>query len=537
MYNGPQMPRILAVLTALAFSLPLYPQTATEAMVPMRDRVKLATSVYLPEGLGPWPAVLTRTPYGKDQGDPAKREAEYAARGYVRVLQDCRGRFKSEGEYRPFWDDMDDGYDTVEWIASQKWSNGKVCMVGGSAMGITANLAAMSGAPHLVCGFVTVAHGSDYRYAAFPGGLFLQNLNEEWRRRQGIPPPDVPRPINRVYDDGYRKRDMRNYLAKINVPFYNVGGWYDIFLQGDIDSFIDLQTQGGPKARGNQKLVMGPFGHGPLSGDLKYPANSANRADSDRMRWFDYWLKGVDNGIMKEPAVRYYVMGDPLDPNAPGNEWRTAPTWPPPAKSTAFYLHAGHKLSTAAPEPDGGKDSYTYDPRNPVPTAGGNNLMMARGPMDQRAVSDRPDVLTFETERLAAPIQVAGPIVAELNVSTDAEDTDYIVKLIDVYPSGYQALVHDEGFRMRYHDGFLKPTRIEKSKIYAIKVDLWSTALVFNKGHKIAIHISSSNAPRFEPNSNTWEPVKSYDQSMKALNTVYHNAKYPSRVVLPVTSQ
>ncbi|MEX0679513.1 MAG: CocE/NonD family hydrolase [Pirellulales bacterium] len=509
-------------------------------MVPMRDGVKLATNVFLPAGDGPWPVVLSRTPYGKGPADSREaREKPYLERGYVRVVQDCRGRFDSEGEYRAFIDDMDDGYDTVEWAASQTWSNGKVGMIGGSALGITANHAAMSGAPHLVCTVVFVAHGSSYRYSGYPGGVFLQNLNEEWLRRQGVPPADVPRPIHRVYDDSFRKRDIEHYFAKMKTPSINIGGWYDIFSQGNIDCFAGLQYRGAEPARGNQKLVMGAFGHGQLAGDLKYPADAGLRDQDLAYRWFDHWLKEADNGVQREPAVRYYLMGDTFDPDAPGNEWRTSDVWPPKSDVTPYDLHAGGKLSKSARAAAAGSseaaDTFVYDPKNPVPTVGGNNLMMKLGPMDQREVSGRPDVLKYETEPLAEAVEIVGPVAAELAVSTDAEDTDFMVKLVDVYPSGYEALVLDQAFRLRFREGFNRMVPAEKDKIYHIKVNLWSTALVFNTGHKIAVHVSSSNAPRFEPHSNTWEPVPDSDQAVKAKNTVHHNPEHASRIMLPVT--
>jgi hypothetical protein len=523
---------VLMTLIAVALPLPLAAQQIREEMVAMRDGAKLATSIYLPQGEGPWPVVLTRTPYSKDRMYPAKNEAQYMDAGYARIVQDVRGRFNSEGKYRPFADDIEDGYDTIEWAAKQPWSNGKVGMVGPSAMGIASNLAAMSGAPHLVTAFVSVAHGSSFRYSRHPGGLYLKNLAEEWSKQQGVAPPDVARPIFARYDDEARRMDMRNYLSKMHVPMYNLGGWYDIFLQGDIDSFTSLQRDGGEGARGNQKLAMGAFGHGPLSGDLKYPASAGQLfGNEDTLRWFDYWLKGVDNGIMKEPPVKYFLMGDTMTSSAPGNVWRTAPSWPPPSKATSYYLEPGGKLAANKPVAIA-KLSYVYDPKDPVPSVGGNNLMMDRGPMDQRKVGSRKDVLKFETEALKAPVEIVGPVTAELAVSTDAVDTDFIVKLVDVYPNGYEALVLDEGLRLRYRNGFV-PERAEAGKVYPIKVSLWSTALIFNTGHKIAVHVTSSNSPRFEPNSNTWEPLKSYDEAVKATNTLVLDGR--SKLILPVT--
>ncbi len=523
----------LPILLALTLSAQsAQQQQIREEMVPMRDGIKLATTIILPEGDGKYPVVLTRTPYGKDRMYAAAKQKEWVAAGYARVVQDVRGKFKSEGKYRAFNDDMLDSYDTIEWIARQPWSNGKVGMEGPSAMGIITNLAAMSGAPHLVCAFVTVGHGSGYRYASHPGGVFLKNMNEEWLKAQGIPMDDRPRPTFKDYGPDDKEVDMRTYASKIKVPMYNFGGWYDIFLQGDIDSYMLLQQDGGPGARGNQKLTMGAFGHGPLSGDLKYPPDAGNLANgTDEMRWFEYWLKGVDNGIMKDPPVKYFLMGDTMDKSAPGNEWRTAPSWPPPSTTTSYYLGAQGKLSTLLPAAKA-TANYIYDPKNPVPSVGGNNLMMARGPMDQRKVGDRPDVLKFETEPLASPLEIVGPVKVQLAVSTDAPDTDFMVKLVDVYPNGYEALVLDEAQMLRYRSG-LKPEKAESGKVYPITVDLWSTALVFNKGHKIAVHVSSSNAPRFEAHTNTWEAVKSYDLAVKASNTIYLDGR--SKLILPVT--
>ncbi len=528
--------RQTTALLAFLLGLVAFPLLAEklEVMVPMRDGVKLATNIEKPDGEGPWPVILTRTPYGKDQRG-ANMGGAFVAKGYVQIVQDCRGKFRSEGRYRAFEDDRMDGFDTIEWIAKQAWSNKKVGMVGASATGITAYLAAMSGTPYLKAAFVSVAHGSSQRYSTAPGGIFLKNMSEEWLKRQGVEVANTMRPVIRHYDDDARANDIRTYLPNINVPFYNVGGWYDIFLQGDIDGFVELQAKGGPGARGNQKLVMGAFGHGALSGDLKYAANAARGGADDPVRWFDYWLKGVDNGIMKEPAVKYFVMGDTMTAGAPGNVWRTAASWPPASTPTSFYLHEDGKLAAAASTVASAKKSYVFDPKDPVATAGGGNLMMERGPMDQRPVSNRPDVLKFETAVLTSPVEIAGAVTAEIFVSTDAEDTDFHVKLVDVYPNGYEALVLDQGYRMRYFMGLDRPSLIEKNKVYKLTIPLWSTALVFNKGHKIQVHVQSSNNPRFDVHTNTWDAIKGYDASVKATNTVFLSGKTASRVILPVT--
>lgn len=498
-----------------------------EEMVPMRDGTRLAVSIYLPSGTGPWPVVLSRTPYGKDQGDPAKAAQTYTAAGYARVLQDSRGKGKSQGVYRPFADDLEDGYDTIEWAARQPWSNGKVGMVGTSALGIATYNAAMSGAPHLVAAFVTAARG----FTPPDGGVPMQHL-EDWSRRQGVEARPVPRPTFRIVPAEFGPRDLRAYPNKIAVPFYSVGGWYDIFEKGILDAFTFLQTEGAPSIRQKNKLMVGAFGHGNLSGELKYPSEGGSIAMGDPVRWFDYWLKGVDNGVLAEPAVRYFVMGDTMDPSAPGNVWRTADSWPPNATVTPYYLAPNNRLVTTAP---GGNQraSYVYDPKDPAPTAGGNNLGLDRGPMDQRAVSTRKDVLKFETEPLAQPVEIAGPLSADLVVTTDAPDTDFMVKLVDVYPNGYEAIVNDGAFRLRYAHGYDKYVRATPGQQYTISVNLWATALVFNAGHKIAVHVTSSNFPRFERHTNTWEPLASYDQAPTATNTVVLDGR--SRMLLPVT--
>jgi predicted acyl esterase len=518
-----------AFVVASSVSRPLQGQAGVQnEMVTMRDGTKLAVSVYFPSGGGPWPAVLTRTPYGKDVGDPAKNEARYMTNGYVRVLQDSRGKGNSEGVYRPFANDVEDGYDTIEWMARQPWSNGKVGMSGISAMAIATYNAAMSGAPHLAAAFVTAGRG----FTTPDGGVPMQHI-EDWSRRQGVPPPQNPRPTFRTWGP-IGPRDLRAFSDKIAIPFYNVGGWYDIFEKGILDGYTFLHEHGAPAVRNSQRLMLAAFGHGALSGSLKYPADGGDISMGDPIRWFDYWLKGIDNGVMKDPPVKYFVMGDTRDAAAPGNSWKTSDTWPPASTPTSYFLSASHTLTSTRPT-GATKTSFVYDPRNPVPTAGGNNLGLDRGPMDQRAVSNRPDVLKFETAPLGQAVEVVGNLTADLAVSTDAPDTDFTVKLVDVYPDGYEALVNDGAFRLRYVDGFDKQTRIEAGKQYVITVDLWATGLVFNAGHKIAVHVSSSNFPRFERHTNTWESLASYDLSQKATNTVWLDGR--SRIVLPVTQR
>ena len=508
----------------------------TEQMVPMRDGTKLATDVYLPSGAGPFPVVLTRTPYGKGNM-PA---GAWVSQGYAFVSQDVRGKFKSEGIYRPFLDDANDGHDTVEWIARQPWSTGKVGMFGVSAMGIAANQAAMTAPPHLTAVFVMLARASVYSQSAFMGGVYRSELNDEWLKREHAESIITEQLKHNVYDHFFDDEEMSRHWGEVRVPAYNYGGWYDIFNQGNIDDFTGLQASGGGLAAGNQKLMMGPWGHGKLE-EVKYPQNSTINPTGEALRWFDYWLKGVNNHIMEEPPVKYYAMGDVTDPHAPGNEWETALSWPPPSRTTSYFLRAGGGLSLTMPSgSDGGddkaasKDSYQYDPKNPVPTIGGGNLFAKKGPMDQRETGPRKDVLKYQTAPLDSPVEIAGRVRVELYGESDCPDTDFMAKLVDVYPDGTERLVLDSAIRARFHDGFDHEAFLKSGQVYKFNLDLWSTSLVFNKGHRIAIQVTSSNAPRFDPNPNTGKPPRASDETRVATNSIHHDIVYPSRVLLPV---
>jgi hypothetical protein len=528
---------LLLIICSLAALAPALSQQAAQSarrideMIPMRDGVKLATTVYLPEGDGPFPVVLTRTPYGKDT--QASGNSAWTKRGFALVTQDCRGRFKSEGVYRPFVDDPQDGYDTVEWIARQKWATGKVGMFGASAMGITANLAAMENPPHLAAIFVMVARSSIYHQSAFNGGVFRRELNELWLKRMNANDVLLETFRHNVYDHFYDSNEMSLHWQKVRVPAYNYGGWYDIFSQGNVDNFVGLQTRGGQGARGNQKLMMGPWAHG-RTDEVQYPANSVINPADEAMRWFDYWLKGIDNGVMREPAVKYYVMGDVTDAKAPGNEWRTASSWPVTSRITSYYLQPNGGLGDKPPALQESADAYQYDPKNPVPTIGGSNLNIKKGPMDQRAVGDRKDVLKFLTPALDSPVEVTGQIEAEIWAESDAPDTDFMVKLVDVYPDGTERLVLDSAFRARFREGFDREVFMKKGQVYKFKLDLWCTSLIFNRGHRISVHVTSSNDPRYDPNPNTGRAMRADSETRVANNAIHHDRRHPSRILLPV---
>ena len=544
-----QHPFLLVTLTVLSIFLPhtlAYSADAdssalhTEFMVEMRDGVNLATSVYLPEGDGPWPAVVTRTPYNKEgYGRQAPRFNE---EDYVFIAQDSRGKFRSEGEYFPFESDMPDGYDTIEWIAAQPFCNGKVGITGASAMGIAGNLAAAANPPHLVAAFVVVAPEGLFHQSRFIGGVFKESHAGGWMRRQGAG-DQIPAMLKRVVmDDKWKAVDFLYHRHKVDIPMYNVAGWYDIFAEGGLNNFKWLQEEGLEGARGNQKILVGPFGHGALSGGLEYPDPGGIRGNSDEeMRWFAYWLKGEDNGIMDEPPVRYYMMAAAKkDAASSKNRYIEADSWPPESTLQRYYLSKNYGLSTSKPREAGPMTTYRFDPESPVPTIGGMNLNLKKGPMDQRGIEERPDYLRFQTPPLEEDVVIAGRIDVELWASTDGLDTDFMVKLVDVYPDGYEAIVLDNPLRARYRHGrnredvkMMTPGEPEK-----LIIDLWSTALTFEKGHRIAVHVTSSNFPRFEVNANTGEAPGEFEIPPRvANNTIYYDSKYPSAIVLPVVSQ
>lgn len=509
-------------------------------MVPMRDGVRLATDIYLPEGEGSFPVILLRSPYDRKIGEGIAQEA--VRRGYAMVIQNTRGRFGSEGENLPFeadgWWGPCDGEDTVEWLMKQPWCNGKIGTWGGSALGITQYLLAGTGTKKIVAQHITVGAPSLY-HVMYWGGVFRKAMIEDWLKISQFSPDALKLwKSHHIYDDYWRKRDMTSRYKMVNCPAVHIGGWYDIFAQATLDAFVGYQTKGGQNARGKQKLLMGPWAHGVFQekvGELTFPkAKNPPTSAHEIWRWFDHYLKGIDNGVDREPTVTYYVMGDVIDPNAPGNEWRTANQWPPvKATLTPFYLHTDKSLSLQKPKKNGAL-TYTYDPKNPVPTIGGPNLTLPAGPMDQRKIEFRPDVLVFSSEPLQEPLEVTGRVKVILWASSDAPDTDFVAKLCDVYPDGRSFNVCEGIIRARFREGFSKEQWMQPSKIYRFEIDLWSTSIVFNKGHRIRLLVTSSNAPAFDPNPNTGEPFYPEDKTRVARNTIHMSPDHPSQILLPV---
>jgi uncharacterized protein len=545
----------------------------------MRDGVTLRADIYRPKAEGKYPVLLVRTPYDKQWISGFGHKA--AARGYVVIAQDVRGRFESEGEWYTFKNESQDGYDTVEWAAALPYSNGKVGMFGGSYVGATQFLAAMAKPPHLagICPNVTASNYHDGW--TYQGGAFEQWFNESWstglaqdtlRRRleknadarggtkvlplvsypvldapsaEGLAPYFKDWLAHPSYDEYWKQISIEDHYAQIQVPVFNKGAWYDIFMGGTLKNYARLKTEGGTEAaRKGQRLVVAVGGHAGQSASGKVGAvefGDKLAADGDEMtlRWYDWLLKGEANGVEKEKPVKIFVMGK--------NEWREEDDWPlARAKKTKYYLHsagaangvAGNgTLSTVAPAEER-PDQYVYDPNDAVPTIGGplccEALPTGIGPQDQRPAEARSDMLVYTTPVFAKDTEVTGPVSLDLYVSTSAVDTDFTGMLVDVWPNGFAQNLTSGILRMRYRNSQEKPELANPGETYDITMDLWATSNVFLAGHKLRLEVSSSNFPRFDRNLNTGEEQARATRMVKATNVIYHDKAHPSALVVPV---
>jgi len=543
----------------------------------MRDGATLRADIYRPKAEGKFPVLLVRTPY--DKTGTINFGLRAAARGYVVIAQDVRGRFTSEGEWYPFKNESLDGYDTVEWAATLPYSNGKVGMFGGSYVGATQYLAAISKPPHLagICPTVTASNYHDGW--TYQGGAFEQWFNESWstglamdtmRRRvetnnsalawtkilplrgypvlegpetEGVAPYFTDWLAHPSFDDYWKRWSIEDHYTDIQVPVFGVGAWYDIFLGGTLRNYVRLKKEAGTEAaRNGQRLAVTVGGHagggrkiGAVDFGEKLPAD-----DEDVMlRWYDWLLKGEANGVEKEKPVRIFVMGK--------NEWRDEDDWPlARAKSTRYYLHSGGSanslsgngaLNPTAPAEEK-TDQYVYDPSDAVPTIGGplccGPLPTGIGPEDQRPAEARNDVLVYTTAAFSKDTEVTGPVSLDLYVSSSAVDTDFTGKLVDVWPNGFAQNLTEGILRLRYRNSQEKPELANPGETYHITVDLWATSNVFLAGHKLRLEVSSSNFPRFDRNLNTGEEQARATRMVKATNVIYHDRAHPSAMVLPV---
>ena len=551
--------------------------------VPMRDGVILYADVFRPVGEGKHPVLVSRTPYSTERYPSSYRSAVYfARRGYAYVFQDTRGRHESEGKWEPFRNDIEDGYDTIEWAAKQPWSNGKVGMQGGSYLGHVQWRAAMSDPPSLVTIFPNVASTSLYHdWITLNGGWRLSfnfgwgAVRQESRIMQNVGPHNLEggpenisydkvlwhMPLNTMqqlvgrnaqfykdwmahpdYDDYWRKINVEEVFEKIGIPIHTFGGWFDIFSQGTLRGYAGMSKKGKTEtARKGSNLIIGPWGHGPsqITGDVDFGETAPVDSSAVSLRWYDYWLKGIQNGLDKEPPVKLFTMGS--------NEWMWENEYPiARTQYTEMYFHSGGEANSkrgdgtltwdkpASSEP---ADRYTYDPNHPVPSVGGNNCCgtpTPAGPREQNEVESRQDVLVYTSDFIEEPVRIAGPVKVVLYASSDAVDTDFVAKLVDVYPDGKAYNMAEGIMRARYHKSLEEPELLEPGKVYRFEIDLVGTSVEFQQGHRIRVQVASAHFPQFDRNPNTGEPFGTGDEIKIAKQTVYHTQAQPSHVVLPI---
>jgi putative CocE/NonD family hydrolase len=343
------------------------------------------------------------------------------------------------------------------------------------------------------------------------------------------------------YDEYWRSISDEESFEKVKVPVHTSGGWFDIFLNGTINGFTGMRKTGGTEnARRETKMIIGAWGHGPSQkfGDVDFGAHANRDLGERQLRWYDHYLKGEDNGIDREPPIEIFYMG--------ANKWQHAQDWPlPGTKFTPYYLASGNHANSsrgdgsvsAAPPKTAGKDQYIYDPNHPMPTLGGNNCCgtpTLAGPKDQRPIEARHDVLVYTSEILEAPLSIAGPVKMKLFAETDGPDTDWMVKLVDVYPNGFAMNIAEGILRARFRNGLDKMELLQPNQSYEFEIDMAGTANVFQKGHRIRIDITSSNFPQFDRNPNTGENLGASDRVRTATQTVHHGGTRASHILLPV---
>lgn len=544
-------------------------------MSPTRDGTSLANDIVRPAAPGRYPVLFFRTPYGKARlgYDEA---AWYAERGYAVVTQDTRGRYDSDGKWSLLIHEANDGRDSHEWLARQPWSNGRIVTQGASYDGIVQWLAAKDPHPALR-GMISVVSPADlYRSASYGGGAFSLAQNTIYaslmdgrvmheRDLEFISWPAVFAHLPVVNAPSVAGRDVEWYRELVrhptrdgfweslswensyelwDFPVFNAGGWFDTFNAsgGTIDAFLKLRQRSSAAARGGHRLIMGPWAHqfSRPPGEVDFGPAAKLDLRAMYLRWMDHYIKGEQNGAEKDAPVKVFTMGE--------NRWHDYSDWPPPGVSyRSFYLRSGGLANTSAgdgwlsTERGGGSESpdrYTYDPADPVPTVGGATCCWSKivpfGAVDQRPLEDRQDVLVYSTPPLTEDLRVTGPVTIRLWVSSSAPDTDFVARLIDVAPDGFAMNLADGILRTRYRDSFEKPTFMQPDQAYEITIPLGATSNLFRKGHRIRLHVTSSNFPRFSRNTNTGAQPEVDTRMQSAVQTVWHGAGRPSRLILPV---
>ncbi len=572
--------------------------------VPMRDGVLLATEVYLPRRSGNYPVALTRSPYTRGSlaaGSNCDNERllALARRGYVGLNQDARGRYRSGGAFDPFQQEGGDGYDAVAWAAEQPWSDGRVGVFGSSYVGVTTLQAAAQAPPNLVTAVAEITASDYHDNWTYVNGAFDLHLNLGWTlaffladsyRRgmegSGLSLEEMDRrvaarmdagrrdllsewiwilPLNSMpafrefapyyydwlahadYDDYWRKVDVEQRYGDINVPVLHTGGWYDVFAVGTVRNFVGMRAEGGsPAARNGTKLVMTCCGHTRTQGLIGWGPEAQTFDETLVDRWLDHYLKGIDNGIAREPDVQLFVMVPPDTGTEGGGFYLAAEDYPlPQSRPVRFHLSSGGRANTrhgdgalSREAASGPPDRFVYDPANPVPTMGGNLCcgdFLMRGALDQSDVELRDDVLVYTSEPLDEDVAVIGPVTVRLWAASTARDTDFTAKLVDVHLDGIAHNVLDRIVRARYRNGSKSaPSLITPGETYEYTIPLGDTATVFRRGHRIRLEVSSSNFPHYDRNLNTGRPLGQDAEMVTATQTIFHDAERPSYLELPV---
>lgn len=532
--------------------------------VPMRDRTLLEADAFVPPGAGRWPTILVRTPYNR-RSVASQSYRVFNEHGYAVVLQDIRGRHGSDGSFGSIRQEGPDGSDTIDWIARQPWSNGRVGMVGASYLGIAQWWAAVQHNPHLLAIFPMLSGDDEYSDRYYSPGGALQLAHRLVWLSENLTPPGEPRPpyasyirhlpltnadiaatteklqlwraplAHPSYDRFWLALSIRSQLAEVTAAVSSVGGWFDNYSESDLDAFSHLAERGLPV-----ETWIGPWTHGFLR---KYPDVDFGPAATPRMRalqfaWFDKFLKVPVREPASKPSLHIFVMGP--------NVWREEREWPlERTRYTPLYLESQGHANTASGdgrlafrgERHALADHFTYDPSNPVPTQGGavccNPRLTPGGPLDQSAIEQRNDVLVYTSPPLESEMEVTGPIGVTLYVATSANDTDFTAKLVDVASSGKPLLVSDGITRLRYRLSLATPVFVKHNIPYQVHIDAGVTSWVFPEGHRIRLEISSSNFPKYDRNLNVSRPLANESKWNIAKQTVLHDGTYPSVLVLP----
>lgn len=546
----------------------------SNVMIRMSDGIQLATDVYKPTKGEKFPVILIRTPYDKENIGVGFAPSFYS-HGYVVVVQDCRGKYDSEGTFIPIIQEKKDGLETLNWISNQVWCNGKIGMWGASYLAYCALILAPENHPSLKT-IVNISGMGDFYELIFPGGSFhlMAGLtwalaNDERAQRslkeisinelfEFIPLYKAPDEVNYegafwqlmldhpAYDRFWKELGLSDKLSKIDIPILHFTGWNDVCYRNTLLVYngITKQTK---QEYPFQKLIVGPWHHDQqwtgktTVGDEDFGPEA--KMDSERvmdlsLRWFDYWLKGIDNGIIKEPPVKFFLMGK--------NDWIETESWPPSAAEKQYWylqsqngangLTGDGRLSLKKPEKNEREyDKFVFNPMNPVPTRGGVNFHFFPdnlGIRDQRPIEKREDVLVYTSDPFENEIEIIGPLKVVLYASTEGKDTDFTAKLVEVRKDGYARIIEDGIIRGRFRNSKEKPQLMKPGKIYKLTIDLGATAIRINKGNRLRLEISCSNFPKYDRNPNTGEYPLRAENFKKVKQIVYHSLKYPSHIVL-----